>query len=128
MGAGVVLAILWRLRYVIATLAVVAAVWGAWTWFKGVLAERDELRTAVVRVEAVNRENSKAMRELQVDWQIERVLTEKAIKQSADRLAQSQQIIRELKNVPGYNDPAGPVWDAYSRRLRGAHGDRAPNH
>lgn len=127
MGAGLVLSILWRLRYVIAILAVVAAVWGTWTWFKGVLKEREELRTAVVRVERVNRENAQAMRELQVDWQIERVLTEKAMKQSADRLAQSQQIIRELKNVPGYNDPAGPVWDEYARRLRGANGDRAPN-
>jgi hypothetical protein len=117
MGA-VGLSIAWRLRYLILALAIVGAVWWAYSWFTGVLEERDQLRVAVERVEAVNRENARVTRELQIEWAFEREATARSLKQSAERLAKSQQIIREMRDVPGYNDPAGPVWDAYSRKLR----------
>ena len=122
-----VLALAWRLRKLIAILAVVAAVWGAWHWFNGVLDERQQLRQDVAKsaqeldkAVGVNRANTAAMKELKADMDLERALTAKELNKAEQRRAASEQIIRELKNEPGYNDPAGAVWDAYSRRLRGA--------
>lgn len=77
---------------------------------------------------AVNRANSKTLRELRLDVQFEREVTAHEMKKAADRLAASQKLIREMRDVPGYDAPAGAVWDEYARRLRQHDGDRAPSH
>ena len=128
MGAGIVISILWKLRYLIAALAVAGAVWWAYEWFTGVIEERDRLRGEVGRVIAANKANAKAMRELSVEHQIERELTARELKQAQERLAASRKLVEEMRNVPGFNDPAGAVWDEYARRLRAGSGDRTPNH
>lgn len=135
MGVGVILSILWRLRGVIAVLLALAALWGAYHWFQGVLQDRRDLQVAVAQAEeqtakavAVNQDNTRAMKELKLDVDLERALTAKEIKKTAERLAASNQLIREMRDVEGANDPVSPYWAEYFNRVRGADSHRTPNH
>lgn len=101
--------------------------WGLWNANKYERSERERAWAEVERVAAVNAENARVMKEMREDQALERLAVEKELKRAADRLARSQQLVREMRNVPGANDPAGPFWDEYSKRLR-ANGDRAPSH
>lgn len=102
--------------------------WALWNRSQLAVERQHAAEAQLERAVAVNRVNAKAMRELQIDIQIERDITAEEIKQAADRLTASNKLIKEMRNVPGANDPAGAFWDEYSRRLRASNGNRTPNH
>ena len=80
------------------------------------------------KAETVNRQNAYAMKRLQAEADDERRETAKALDLAKARAARAEQLLKEMDNAPGANDPAGPYWDEYSRRLRAGDGDRKPNH
>jgi uncharacterized protein HemX len=88
--------------------------------------ERDvavaDKKAVVVQLEKavdVNKQNNKAIAQLENAAKEAQANTEKEIAASQQREAASNEVIKDMRNVPGANDPAGPYWDAYSERLRG---------
>jgi TRAP-type C4-dicarboxylate transport system substrate-binding protein len=77
-------------------------------------AARQELNQALT----VNKQNAKALRELQLDRQIERELTRKEIEAAQRRAASIDQLKKDMQNVPGANDPVHPYFDELGDRLR----------
>lgn len=71
----------------------------------------------------VNKRNAKVIIEIQEDLRKQRVATEKEIAESRVRDSAIDSVKKEMDNVEGANDRAGPYWDELSKRLHSG-----PNH
>lgn len=67
---------------------------------------------------AVNRSNTKALRELRLDRQIEREITRKELEAAQSRAASIDSVKKDMQNVEGANDIVAPYFDELGDRLR----------
>lgn len=66
---------------------------------------------------AVNKANAKAVRELELDRQIEKAATEKELAAAQQRATAIDSAKKELQNVPGASEKAPSYFDAVDDRL-----------
>lgn len=88
--------------------------WRAEAAVKDRIAAQLERDTAI----AVNDRNTRTLRELRIDRQIERVLTQKEIEAAQRRATSIDKTKKEMQNVPGANDTVHPYFDELGDRLR----------
>lgn len=99
-----------------------AMAFGLWVQHKDVkLArmERDTATAALEQAQEVNKRNKAVIRQMDMDKEAERKITEQAIAAEQARTAELNAIKEELRNAPGATDPADPYFDALGDRLRG---------
>jgi hypothetical protein len=100
---------------------IAAMLLGLWVQHKDVKLARfqaEQAGVALKQAEAVNKSNTKALRDMQIDQQIDRIATERAIAVAQARHTKNEQAKQELKNAPGANDPAPVYFDAVGDKLR----------
>jgi len=73
------------------------------------------------QVVEVNKANQKAVREMQLDKQVEQALTRKELEAAQQRAASLSQQIKDLQNAPDAQKPAGPFFDELGKRLQSPH-------
>lgn len=77
----------------------------------------EQVERELAKVVQVNKHNAKELEKLQEDLRKTRETTEKEIAQTRERAQAIDEIKKDMDNVEGANDPAGPFWDAFSKRL-----------
>jgi len=113
-----------KVKAILALLALVAFLGAVGTalWYRSeaiqATAEVKRVEKALSLAVETNKKQSATIKRMEKQAAEERKATEKEIAEAQKRATAIDEIKKDMDNVQGANDPAGPYWDALGERLR----------